>query len=223
MKITKYLLIVLLALGVTISCKKKKDTPPATAPSNYQPLSAGSTWTYSSTANSVTKSYTITATAKDSVIDGKTYKVFFNNGGPHEYYYKTGNDYYRYSFFEALNQALDLLYLKENYSVGDKWTQNKNATINGVNGTAILECVVAAKGVSHTVNGKTFTDVIDIKINPTFSVNGILLTNNKADIHYYFANNVGFIHSTTDLSVAIPFSAPYIFLGEVKLTDYTIK
>ena len=223
MKNTACLLIVLVSLGMVFSCKKKKDTPPATAPANYQPTSAGSAWSYTSTSNSVSKNYTLTATANDSVIDGKTYKVFLNSGGPNEYYYKTGNDYSRYSYFEALNQALDLLYLKENYSVGQTWTQNKNATINGVNGTAILECVVAAKAVNHTVNGKTYTDVMDIKINPTFSVNGILLTNNKAEIHYYFSNNVGFIHSTTDLSVAIPFSSPYIFLGEVKLTGHTIK
>jgi hypothetical protein len=225
MKNTVYLIILLFTAGIIFSCKKKKDTvPPPTPPANFQPVTAGSTWTYNSVSSSTaTKNYTLTSTGNDSLIDGKAYKIFKNSAGPNEYAYKTGNDYYRYSFFEALNQALDLLYLRENYSVGEKWTQNKNATINGVNGTAILECVVAAKGVTHTVSGKTYADVMDIKINPTFSVNGILLTNNKADIHYYFANNVGFIHSTTDLSVAIPFSSPYNYTGEVKLTASDIK
>lgn len=223
MKNTACLLIILIALGTTFSCKKKKDTIPATTPANYQPISAGSTWTYASTSNSVTSNYTLTATANDSTIDGKAYKIFINSSGPNEYYYKTGNDYYRYSYFEALSQSLNLLYLKDNLSVGQSWTQNKNATINGVSGTAILECVVAEKGISYPVNGKTFTNVMHIKINPTFSVNGIILTNNKADIHYYFADNVGFIYSSTDLSVAIPFSPAYNYVGEVKLTAYNIK
>lgn len=223
MKNTAYLIILLLTLGIIFSCKKKKVPPLPTSTANFQPISAGSAWSYTATSNSVTNNYTLTATANDSTIDGKTYKVFINSGGPNEYYYKTGNDYYRYSYFIALNQALDLLYLKDNLSVGATWTQNKNATINGVNGTAILECLVAEKGISYTVNGKTFTNVMHIKINPTFSVSGIKLTNNKAEIHYYFADNIGFIYSSTDLSVAIPFSSPYNFVGEVKLTAYTIK
>lgn len=224
MKNTAYLFIFLFIAGIVFSCKKKKDTvPPPTPPANFQPTSAGSTWTYNSVSNVATKNYTLTSTGNDSLIDGKTYKIFNNSAGPNEYAYKTGNDYYRYSYFDALNQFLDLLYLRENYSVGDKWEQTKNATINGVNGTAKLECVVVEKGGTHTVNAKTFTDVTVIKINPTFYSSGFQFNNNKAEIYYYFANNVGFIHSTTDLSVDIPLAADYIYLGEVKLTAYDIK
>jgi hypothetical protein len=71
--------------------------------------------------------------------------------------------------------------------------------------------------------GKTYSDVVHIKINPTFYAAGFKLTNNKADIHYYFANNIGLVYNSTDLSVAIPLSTPYTFAGTVTLTAHNIK
>ena len=223
MKNTTLGLIAIIVLILSYSCKKNSSAPPATPPQNFQPITAGSTWTYASVSNGVNSNYTLTATGNDSLINGNTYKIFTNSGGPNEYYNKSGNDYNRYSYFVALNQSLELLYLKENYGVGQKWTQTKNATINGVNGTAELECVVEEKNINYPLNGKTYTGVTHIKINPTFYANGFKFTNNKADIHYYFANNVGFIYSSTDLSVAIPFSSPYVYSGTVTLTAYNIK
>lgn len=223
MKNTVLILMMVMAIATGYSCKKKKSDPPATPPQNFQPTSAGSTWTYNSVSTSATRNYTLTATGNDSTINGNVYKIFTNSGGPNEYYRKAGNDYFRYSYFEGLNQALEFLYLKENYNVNDKWEENKTATINGVTGTAILECVVTEKGINYTVNGKTFTGVTHIKINPKFSVSGFLLTNKKAEIHYYFANNVGFIYSSTDLILGIPLSSDYTFTGTVTLTAYNIK
>jgi hypothetical protein len=218
-----YLLIVLAGTLIIFSCKKKDGNPAPTAPQNFQPTSAGSTWTYNSTGTNGNSTYTLTATGNDSVINGTTYKIFLNSGGPNEYYNKSGNDYNRYSYFDALNQALELLYLKDNYGVGQKWTETKNATINGVNGTAQLECEVVEKNSTYVAGGKTYTAVTHIKINPTFYAGGVKFTNNKADIHYYFANNIGFIYNSTDLSVAIPFSSPYVYTGTVTLVSYSIK
>ena len=92
MKNTVLIALVALLLGFNSSCKKKDSTPPSTTPQNFQPVSAGSTWTYATVSNGVSGSYTITATGNDSTINGKVYKIFTNSAGPNEYYYKTGND-----------------------------------------------------------------------------------------------------------------------------------
>ncbi|MBI2730379.1 MAG: hypothetical protein HYX40_06470 [Sphingobacteriales bacterium] len=225
MKNTFFAFLIITALIISPSCKKKSDGTPSGPGTvqNFQPTTSGSTWTYTAVSNGTTRDYTLTATSKDTVINTTTYKVFTNSGGPNEYYTKTGSDYYHYSFYEAINQAIELLYIKDNLSVNNSWKQTKNATINGVNGTAELECVVMEKGISYTAGGKTYADVTHVKINPTFYASGFKLSNNKADIHYYFANNTGFIYSTTDLSVAIPFSSPYIYTGTVTLIVSNIK
>lgn len=224
MKNIFYAFFLVITLTLSYSCKKKSsDTPINNTSQNFQPTTAGSTWTYATVSNGASASYTLTATSKDTTINANSYKVFTNSGGPNEYFTKVSSDYYHYSFYEAINQSIELLYVKDNLNVNDTWKQTKNATINGVNGTAELECVVVEKGISYLAGGKTYTDVTHIKINPTFYALGFKLTNNKADIHYYFANNVGLIYSSTDLSVAIPLSAPYTYTGTVTLTSSDIK
>lgn len=208
---------------LSYSCKKKNKDTGNNTPQNFQPTTAGSTWTYATVSNGTSSNYTLTATSKDTTINSNSYKVFTNSGGPNEYFGKVSSDYYHYSFYAAINQAIELLYIKDNLAVNANWKQTKNATINGVNGTAELECVVVEKSISYLAGGKTYTDVTHIKINPTFYALGFKLTNNKADIHYYFANNIGLIYSSTDLSVAIPLSAPYTYAGTVTLTSYNIK
>ena len=223
MKNTVLILMMVTAIAAGYSCKKKKSDPPPTPPQNFQPTSTGSTWSYSSISNGAPAvNYTLTSTGNDSLINGTAYKIFTNSGGPNEYYNKTGNDYSRYSFFQALNQAVELLYLKENYNVGQKWTQRKNGTINGVAVTADLDCEVVEKNINYTVNGKTFSEVTHLKINPAFFAFGNQINTNKAEIHYYFANNVGYIYSSTDLAISL-FGVSYAFVGTVTLTAYNIK
>lgn len=224
MKNIFYAFSLVITLTLSYSCKKKgSDTPINNTTQNFQPATTGSTWTYASVSNGVSSSYTLTATSKDTTINANSYKVFTNSGGQNEYFAKVSSDYYHYSFYAAINQAIELLYIKDNLNVNDSWEQTKNATINGVNGTAKLQCVVVEKGISYLAGGKTYSGVTHIKINPTFYALGFQLTNNKADIHYYFANNIGLIYSSTDLSVAIPLSAPYTYTGTVTLTSSDIK
>lgn len=223
MKNTFYAFFLVITLIFSYSCKKKNIGSGNNTPQNFQPTSTGSTWTYATVSNGTSSTYTLTATSKDTTINTNSYKVFTNSGGPNEYFAKVSSDYYHYAFYEAISQPIELLYIKDNLNVNDSWEQTKNATINGVNGTAKLQCVVIEKGISYLAGGKTYTDVTHIKINPTFYALGIKLSNNKADIHYYFANNIGLIYSSTDLSVAIPLSAPYTYAGTVTLTASSIK
>lgn len=227
MKNNFYTFALIFWLSVAVAaCKKSNDGGQTTNSSteNFQPNTAGSTWSYSAVSSSSgTAAYTLTATSKDTVVNGISYKVFTNSAGPNEYYNKTGVNYNRFSYFEALGQYVELLYMKDNLKVGDSWRQTKSATINGVTGTAELECVVTEKGISYAVGGNTFNGVTHIKINPTFYGGGLKLTNNKANIDYYFANGIGFIYSNTDISVSIPLSDPYVFTGTVTLTAYNIK
>lgn len=223
MKNIFYTLIFITTLCLSYSCKKKNNNPLNTITQNFQPITSGSTWTYATVSNGKSSSYTLTATNTDTTINSNSYKVFTSSGGPNEYFAKLTGNYYHYAFYEVINQPVELLYIKDNLNVNDSWKQTKNATINGVNGTTEFECIVVEKGITYPAGGKTYTDVTHIKINPTFYAMGFKLTNNKADIHYYFANTIGLIYSSTDLSVAIPLSAPYTYAGTVTLTSYNIK
>jgi hypothetical protein len=217
------LLTALFMVLLSISCKKKNDSSPAPVPAttNYQPVTSGSTWTYSSAYSTGSSNYTLTATSKDSVFNGRTYKVFSNSNGANEYYCISGSDYYRYAFVNALNQSVDLLYLKDNAAVGDKWSDTKNITIQGVAVTAVIETKIAEKNISYSVNGKTYTNVIHIKVSPAFSVGSLSIVTTTNDVNYYFAKGVGLIYSNVNISVTQPF--PFTVTGETKLLSYTIN
>jgi len=212
---------------ITLSgCNCKKDTPVVT-PASFMPLTTGSSWTYATQTYQpapATGSYTIKATAKDSTISSKTYKVFTNTSGANEYYNVTGTDYYQLGNLAALNQSIELLYLKD-AAVGTSWTETKTITFPGVP-TPInvpLNCSVTETGISYTVGAKTFTDVTHVKITMgTLTVMGFSVTP-VSDFNYYYARGIGRIYARTKLTISVPLAGVNINNDdEVKLTSYTI-
>jgi hypothetical protein len=202
-----YLLLMCSSIGL-VNCSKTSD---ATAP-DYSPLSAGSSWTYTGSAGT----FTLTATNRDTVANGKNYRVITNSNGPNYYLGKNGNDYYRFGALAALNMSgVEELYLKDNQAVNATWatTQTFNAPGIPIPLTANLNYTVKSKDGSRTVGGKTFNNVIHVRLD--ISVVGL---GSVGGGDFYYAAGVGMIEN------AIAVTAPGLSLTQTQtLTAYTIK
>lgn len=214
--------LLLLFMGGAVSCKKGTNSAPA---ASFQPTGAGSTWNYSVTGTT-SGSFTLTATSRDTSIGSRSYRVFTNSAGPNEYYAQSGSDYFRFSSLAELNnQAVELLYLKDNLAVGQTWVEIKtvNVTITGLGTqpvTASLTFRVAEKGIRHTVNGTAYDDVMRIDVTPGFSILSSAIPVNSSNIRYYYARNVGLIQSFNALRIDL---AGINTSTETRLTSYTIR
>jgi hypothetical protein len=213
---TSLLCTTLLLAAVLFGCKKKTE-----ATLDFGPLTAGSTWTYrSTTVGSPATSYTLTATNRDTIANGKTYRVISNSAGGNNYRNKTGSDYYSFGRFEALNANVEQLYLKDNADVNAKWQSTTNFTAPQlpIPLTATSEYTVREKGLSRTVNGVSFTNVIRVGLAINVSAGIGLVATGDA----YYAPNVGLIESQYDVIANAIAQIPASTTTEI-LTSYSIK
>jgi hypothetical protein len=183
------MLFVILSAG---NCKKPSTPDPGPASSTYQPTTTGSEWNYTTTGTTasgpVNTSYKLTATSKDSVSNGKTFRVFTNTAGANEYYVKVGNEYSRISSLASLTNAVELLYLKDNLNAGASWSETKNVTISGTPVSVNVIYTVVGSKFDTSFNGNSFKECIRIKVNPDIGY-----TFQENNISYLFAKNVGMI------------------------------
>ena len=227
--------LLLLFITGTIACKTKKDaTPTPASSSDYMPMTTGSEWNYAVTTNGTPSTYKLTATAKDTLFtSGRTYKVFTNSSGPNEYYFRNGSEYFRYTTLPGLtDQSFELKYLVDNLSVGATWVETKSANVDlsalSIPGIGIVPVTVQItfkieeKGISHTVDSKTYSDVIRVSDKLKITAPDPLGEINPSpnEINYYFAKGVGMVHNTIVFGVTL---AGINVNSETKLTSYTIK
>ncbi len=176
-------------------------------------LAAGNTWTYEITNNitSATTTNIVSSTNRDSTIFGKVYHVFTNsNGAANDYYnitpvpVSTGNDYYTFKNLSAAlpNTTVETVYLKDNAALGFSWSITVNvALFSGVPTTVpvTITNTIAAKGISRTVNGKVYTDVIHITT--SIASTGLPLGAIVTDIQSYYAPKYGLIENKNKIIV----------------------
>lgn len=207
------------------NCKKKNPTP---LPAGFMPTTAGSSWDYTTQSYSPipsTGNYTLTAIAKDTIVNARTYRVFTHTGSSNEYYNVAGTDYRQYSnFTAAINQQLELLYLKDAVT-GTMWAEIQPANIPGIP-TAInipLNYEIKETGINYTVGTKTFSGVTHVKMTlGTIVVMGIPVTP-VSDFNIYYARGIGRIYSRAKLIITAPLLGVNINTNdEVKLINYTI-
>ena len=224
-----FLLLTIVLLSVGISCKKKKNDTAAPAP-DFQPLTAGSEWNYTITTGATSTSYKLTATSRDTLVNGRSYRVMTNSAGPNEYLNRTGSDYYRFANLAELNnQAVELLYLKDNLNRGQSWVETKNINIvlpppvGTVPLTAKFTFTVAEKGIDHTVNGTLYRNVIRINAVPEFSalvLGAPSAIPSTSDLRYFYAPGIGLINSVNNISIPL---ASINNSSETRLTSATIR
>lgn len=200
----KYLAFFFL-LTAGMACNKTSSTPDPVVLAKYLSISAGSTWNYRLINNLTATStdYVLASTNRDTSINGKAYHVFTNsNTRNNEYYFNTGNDYFTFRTLGALsNVQLEDLYLKENSPVGTTWAETVNLTIPGipVPVPVTITYTVLETGITRTVNGIVYTDVIHIsgKITSTLLPPANLVT----DLQNYFARKYGIIETNNILNL----------------------
>lgn len=204
------IIIVLIIAG----CKKSSTQPVVDNTPDYSPMTAGSTWTYELNTG---QTYTLTATNKDTVAAGRTYKVFTNSAGPNAYRNKSVNEYYRFGIIEGVNaNGFEELYLKDNQDVNGLWQTVQTVNVPGIPLPLIatLKYTIAEKGISRTVNGKNYANIIHIRMDVSVANYGSI-----GGGDFYYANKVGLIEDALLLTA----QGQVLTNTSEKLITYTIK
>jgi hypothetical protein len=186
-----------------VSCKKTPQTSSQGAGGTYLTTSTGSSWNYhqidSSGSNPVNSDYNVTSTSTDTVINGRSYHIFNTSAGRNQYLNISGNDYYQFDTLPAgIGSAVfERLYLKDNSPVGTQWGQSVTVTVPGIPFPVpvTLTNTISEKGISRTVNGNSYSDVI--RVSSTISSSLIPGASLTSSINSYYAKKYGLIENTT--------------------------
>lgn len=179
----------------------------------------GSTWNYENINNIApgsTSTYTLTSTSRDTVAGGNSYHVFTNSAtNESEYYRVSGSNYYRFQKLPAElgGSPVENLYLKTNVATGTSWPQSYNITFSGIPLTVTLTNTIADQGMTKTVNGIAYNNVIHTTT--SISVSSIPSSAITTAINGFYAPNVGMIESNNKISVN--------YLTITSNTDNTIR
>jgi len=203
-------------LLLAISACKKSDTTVVVVADKYMSITANSTWQMRVVDNVAvtTTNYTVTSTNRDSTVGSKAYHVFTNsNTGVNEYYFISGNDYYTFRTLGLTlgSATIETIYLKDASSVGTTWTQTQNLTVPGIPFPVpvTLTYKVEEKGISRTVNGVAYSNVIRVSLALSSSL--VPPASLTTDIQSYYAPKFGLIENTNKVNLN--------YMGFVQNTD----
>lgn len=182
--------------GVTTNCKACV----------YIPMCDGSVYTYVDTTTSgVTTTNQNVTFVSDTLIDGTVYQKFIVTGSPNNPYYNCTAGVTNIVSLNVTSSGVvvprvDQTLLKANSPVGTTW-QN-SLVVSGV--SIVYDWSIAEKGISRTVLGNTYPDVIRVHLSVSANVPGVgLIPSSEAD--YYYAKNVGLIETENiDVSSGMP-------------------
>jgi hypothetical protein len=206
-----FLVPVSVAFLAFVGCKKSENN--TTVVPVYLNNNAGNTWTYelaeTESGSTTTNNYTLTATSRDTNINGNAYRVFTNSAAGNEYYLKNNNDYSEFLNITLLNDLqFENLYLRADAAAGNSWSQTiPPITTSGITANLAKFDTLLEKGLTKTVKGKTYTDVIHVAsaIRMTsISVPIVPLNSLQSSVHNYYAPGVGRILSTNYFKLTIP-------------------
>ncbi len=101
---------------------------------------------------------------------------------------------------ESTSSGYEVLILKDYLNVNQTWTGNYSYTITYTNPIIPTQTqdvsytgTILEKGISYSVEGQNYTNVIHVKIDQVFSIFGTPLQNTSSEVWY--AKNVGIIKS----------------------------
>jgi hypothetical protein len=199
----KKLLIILAAGFIFSSCKKDSSNNSNPSTDVYFNTAAGSSWSYHQTDLSGTNpdvDYTVTSTSEDTTINARKYHVYNYSYGGNKYMGIEGKSYYEYDSIPITGGInIDRLYLKEDAAQGDTWKQDFSLTIPGIPFPIPLtvQNTMAEKGISKTVNGKSYSNVNHVTTTLSVSAPGFPSNALSSAIDSYYAPDFGLIENTT--------------------------
>jgi len=184
------------------SCTKDVITPAVNTNGQYLNSNKGSMWDYTIDSAGNTSKVEVT----DSIVMafGKRFTNFHNtypSGTVYRNFYTYQDGQYSIMITSAAGTQQELIYLKDNVKVGDKW----NNTVTPVSTPLLYEYEVTGIGLNKMVNTLTFSEVV--KVHCTISS-----INYQSDAFY--APKVGLIQLDEDYT-----SAKY----STKLKSYLLK
>lgn len=207
----------------SINVNKNTDADAASVPlsnaDTYQPITKGSTWTYSVDFGRQTYTTTATMTGDRSIFNGKTYynmaATSTIQGGVSgiSYFYSSAHLYSNRATSLVQNALVDMPYLIDTISVGKTWSAKVNdaGAINGVPGRFVG--TMMERNITKTVEGKTFKNVMHTQIELQYNLSGTFESFGNYD--YYIAKGVGLIE--------LDASAFGVTLSQETLKSYSIK
>jgi hypothetical protein len=206
MRIFRNLLIPALSI-VLFSCQQEIDdiltNPPGNGNNNnnptggaYQPLTSASWWKYKDSSTGTQSTTTITAVSK--TFNGIAYKAITSGNGDTAYQGVKGPNYYMRIAGVSPNTGapydLTLNYLNDTASVGYTWQHNAG---QGNGFAAITYTTILEKGLTMTVEGKTYTNVIHTFIDFQYDIAGSNMP--YAEYEFYIAKDIGIIKTRGDI------------------------
>lgn len=219
------LAILLLSVSALFSCQKEIgfDDPVTggTGGGSYLPLTAGTYWKYKDTASGALSTQTVTSVTKS--ISGRTHTAAVitpggNGSADTVWYAATSPDYFMYVAGNGMSTgapaAILFHYLKDDQPVGATWTASAGAA-NGFPATSMSK--ILEKGISMTVEGHNYTDVIHSSLNLSYNILG--QTVSMGDYEYYVAKGVGIIRIIS----SVTFNGQVIMAQRNDLVEYHIQ
>jgi hypothetical protein len=175
------------------------NNPTSSDTTSYLPLTTGDSWTYTGSAAGT---YTVSILG-DTTFGGYTWKIIANSGASGHGYVRKDGTIYRETSPPGYIIAGEVIGLNE--TPGSTWTW----VIIAGNATDQYVYTNAQQGLTRTVLGKNYSNVIDIQVDLSVSLSGQFIP--FATYHYYYAKGIGLIDS--DLGAA----------GDEPLSSYTLK
>jgi hypothetical protein len=166
-------------------------------PNNYQPLAVNSYWKYKDSLSGAVSQATMLN--KTRLINNRMYTAALSTMGQQAdttWMAVDGPNYFIYANVVSPNTgapaSLLFHYLNDTASVGYSWQYDAG---HGNNFPAIIKTTIMEKGITHTVDGKAYPDVIHTRLELNYDILGTVMK--FATYDYYVAKGVGIIRVRT--------------------------
>lgn len=168
------------------ACNKDEEEPPPEPPTNYQPVTKGSYWTYSGYNGG--QSYNVEMSGLADSLNGYEYLGFNHTLLGEAWFRKEAGVYF--NLYTINGTQYEFPYLKDNEKAGHNWIFEANmAGVNTRFSYTILE-----RDTNKVVFGRFYKDVIVVQMDTYYDL-GAGFDSMYVSGKYWYANDLGFIFS----------------------------
>ena len=211
------LILITIAAVVAAGCKKSNNDPSPDASDTYLPVTSGTTWTYDDVIGTSHGTDIITLTGATSTINGKKYYALTgdkNGTKTTGYFYAADHSYALRGSNASVGITLEIQLGNDSQPAGYTWTTHPtdDGLVEGIPAQTINKII--AKGISKTVNGKSYDNVIHTQVTLQYNIGGY---QTAAVYDIYMAKGIGMIEEDTDMTMV------GLAYEKQTLKSYTIK
>ena len=188
--------------SLLISCSGDDEPAPGLQGGDYLPIATGNRWEYGGAIG-----YTVEFTGNTQNFNSRVYAEAETSsfGDTTLSYISVENGIYTSLGFLPTADEVEFIILKDNVPEGTTWEER--IEVSGI--ATVYKFSIGDKGISHTVEGEVFNDVIRVRMETFIEAFGVNQLVAGQDI--YFARDIGIIQ--TDLGP----------VGSSDLIDFTIN